>query len=153
MSSATTNATGAISSLQNRLFHKGKPADAAAQPAAGATPVSTAQSSTPMGTENTESALAATAEAQHIEGLVADVSGNDIIINVGAQAGVKPGTKLAIMHPVRTVKDPATGKVIRTVEDKVGDLTITNSDATSAAGTFSGTAAPRVGDVVRSPKS
>jgi curli biogenesis system outer membrane secretion channel CsgG len=93
-----------------------------------------------------------TAEAQPIEGMVADVAGSDIIINVGKQAGVQVGTKLTVMHPVRTVKDPATGKVIRTIENNVGELVITSADATSAVGTFHGSAVPKVGDTVRSPR-
>jgi curli biogenesis system outer membrane secretion channel CsgG len=91
-----------------------------------------------------------TADAVPISGMVADVSGADIIINVGTTAGVQVGTKLTVMHPVRTVKDPATGKIIRTIENAVGDLTITSADATSAVGTFSGGAKPVVGDSVHS---
>jgi curli biogenesis system outer membrane secretion channel CsgG len=92
------------------------------------------------------------AAAVVIAGMVADVAGTDIIINVGTAAGVSVGTKLDVMHPVRQVKDPATGKVIRTVENKVGDLTITSADATSATGKFSGPAAPVVGDTVKTPQ-
>ena len=110
----------------------------------------------PLGMENTESPQVATAEAQHIEGIVADVAdvaGSDIIVNVGTQAGVHVGTKFAVMHAVRTVKDPYTGKVLRTIEDKVGELTIQNADATSAAGVFSGATPAKVGDTVRLPST
>jgi curli biogenesis system outer membrane secretion channel CsgG len=93
-----------------------------------------------------------TAEAQPISGMVADVAGTDIIINVGKQAGVMVGTKLSVMHPVRTVKDPSTGKVLRTIENQVGELTITSADASSAVGTFSGATKPVVGDTVKSPE-
>lgn len=146
MGTVTSGATNAMKNMFNR-----KPKTATDNPQnAVSTPSATGQSPAPLGMQNTESPLAATAEAQHIEGLVADVAGEDIIINVGVQAGVRPGTKLAVMHAVRTVKDPATGKILRTVEDKVGELTIKNSDATSAAGTFAGTKAAQVGDIVRS---
>jgi curli biogenesis system outer membrane secretion channel CsgG len=93
-----------------------------------------------------------TAEAQPIEGMVADVAGTDIIINVGKTAGVQVGSQLTVMHPVRTVKDPTTGKVLRTIENAVGTLTITSADASSAVGTFHGGTPPKVGDSVRSPK-
>jgi curli biogenesis system outer membrane secretion channel CsgG len=92
------------------------------------------------------------AAAVVVSGLVADVAGNDLIINVGASSGVTVGTKLEVMHPVREVKDPATGKVLRRVENKVGDLVITSADATSASGRFSGPAPPVVGDTVRTPQ-
>src|SRR5215469_4927427 len=53
-----------------------------------------------------------------VNGLVADVSGDTLIINVGKAAGVKVGDKLTISRKVREVKDPATGKVIKSVVDK-----------------------------------
>jgi curli biogenesis system outer membrane secretion channel CsgG len=90
------------------------------------------------------------APAIAVEGMIADVAGSEIIINVGTSAGVKVGQKLMVMHPVRTVKDPATGKVLRSVENNVGQLTVTSADATSATGTFAGSAVAKVGDTVKS---
>jgi curli biogenesis system outer membrane secretion channel CsgG len=86
-----------------------------------------------------------------VNGLVADVSGNTLIINVGKKAGVKVGDKLVVSRQVRTVKDPATGKVIKSVEDKVGDATVTEVDSDSATATFSGSGPAKVGDVVKNP--
>jgi len=91
------------------------------------------------------------AEAIPVSGLVADVSGGDVIINVGSSAGVRVGDQLIVTHPVRTVKDPSTGKVLRTIENTVGQLTITSADATSAVGSFKGSPSPKVGDMVKSP--
>lgn len=84
-----------------------------------------------------------------INGLVADVSGNTLILNVGKKVGVKVGDKLIISRQVRVVKDPATGKVIKSVEDKIGDAVVTDVDDDSATATFSGSGAPKVGDVVK----
>jgi curli biogenesis system outer membrane secretion channel CsgG len=84
-----------------------------------------------------------------VNGLVADVSGNTLIINVGKKAGVKVGDKLTISRQVRVVKDPATGKVIKSIEDKVGEITVTEADNDSATGTFSGSGPAKVGDVVK----
>ena len=84
-----------------------------------------------------------------VNGLVADVSGDTLIINVGKKAGVKVGDKLTICRQVRVVKDPATGKVIKSVEDKVGEMTVTEADNDSSTGTFSGSSAAKVGDVVK----
>ncbi|MBV8630354.1 MAG: curli production assembly protein CsgG [Silvibacterium sp.] len=87
-----------------------------------------------------------------VSGLVADASAMDsIIINVGSAAGVKVGDQLAISRKVRDIKDPATGKVLRSIENPVGTLTITSVDASSAVGKFSGTGAPKVGDSVKTP--
>jgi curli biogenesis system outer membrane secretion channel CsgG len=87
--------------------------------------------------------------AAPVSGLVADASTPDIIVNVGSQAGVKVGDKLQIGRVVRVVKDPTTGKPLRTIEDPVGQLTVTSVDATSAVGTFSGSGTPKVGDTVK----
>jgi curli biogenesis system outer membrane secretion channel CsgG len=84
-----------------------------------------------------------------VSGLVADVSGNTLIVNVGKKAGVKLGDKLIISRQVRVVKDPATGKVIKSVEDKIGEATVTEVDSDSATATFSGSGAAKVGDAVK----
>src|SRR5277367_2991104 len=92
-----------------------------------------------------------TAPTVSVSGLVADASTADVIINVGSQAGVKVGDKLAVSRVVRVVKDPTTGKPLRSIEDSVGQLTITSVDATSAVGTFSGAGTPKIGDTVKNP--
>jgi len=84
-----------------------------------------------------------------ISGLVADASGNTLILNVGKKAGVKVGDHLTISRQVRVVKDPATGKVIKSVEDKVGDAVVTEVDEDSATATFTGAGPAKVGDTVK----
>jgi len=84
-----------------------------------------------------------------ISGLVADVSGNSLILNVGSKAGVKVGDHLGIFRQGRQIKDPATGKVLRTVVTKLGDITITEVDDSSSTGTFAGSETPKVGDAVQ----
>jgi curli biogenesis system outer membrane secretion channel CsgG len=86
-----------------------------------------------------------------VHGLVADVSGATLIINVGKKDGVKVGDKLIISRQVRTIKDPATGKVIKSVEDKVGEATVTEADNDSATATFAGAGSAKVGDAVKNP--
>ena len=84
-----------------------------------------------------------------VNGVVADVAGNTLILNVGKKAGVKVGDKLTISRQVRVVKDPTTGKVIKSVEDTIGDATVTEVDDDSSTATFSGAGAPKVGDVAK----
>ncbi len=84
-----------------------------------------------------------------ISGVVADATGNTLILNVGKKAGVKVGDKLTVTRQVRVVKDPTTGKVIKSVEDKVGDATVTEVDDDSATATFAGAGPAKVGDVVK----
>jgi hypothetical protein len=88
-----------------------------------------------------------------VSGLVADVSGKTLIVNVGRKAGLKVGDKLEIGRAVRTVKDPATGKVIKTITNKIGEAVVTEIDDDSATVTFTGTTPPKVGDVAKTPSS
>lgn len=87
-----------------------------------------------------------------LDGLVADATGSDLIVNVGTSAGVHVGDKLAITRVSRTIKDPATGKPLRTIESTVGVMTVTSADASSASGQFAGSGAPKVGDKVKRPE-
>jgi curli biogenesis system outer membrane secretion channel CsgG len=84
-----------------------------------------------------------------IDGLVADVTGNSVIVNQGSRVGVKVGDKLQVRRKVRDVRDPASGKILRSIEDKIGEITITEVDEVSSVGTYSGAGAPKVGDVVK----
>jgi curli biogenesis system outer membrane secretion channel CsgG len=86
-----------------------------------------------------------------VSGLVADVSGNSLIINVGSKTGLKVGDTLDISRQVRTVKDPATGKVLKAITDKIGSGTVTQIDSDSATVTFTGTGPAKVGDVAATP--
>ena len=84
-----------------------------------------------------------------LNGLVADVSGNSLVLNIGSKAGVKVGDKLTVSRVGREIRDPATGKVIRRVEERLGEVTISEVDESSAVGNYSGTGAVKVGDAVK----
>jgi len=84
-----------------------------------------------------------------LEALVADASGNMLILNQGSKAGIKVGDRFEVRRKIRDVRDPATGKLLRSIEDKIGEVVITEVDERSAVGTFTGTTPAKVGDVVR----
>jgi curli biogenesis system outer membrane secretion channel CsgG len=84
-----------------------------------------------------------------VSGLVADVTGNTLILNVGTKAGVNVGDHLGIFRKGKEIRDPATGKVLKTIETRLGDVTITEADETSSTGTYSGSTPPNVGDAVQ----
>jgi curli biogenesis system outer membrane secretion channel CsgG len=90
------------------------------------------------------------ARVVQVNGLIADASGNTVILNVGSRAGVKVGDRLQVRRKIREVRDPATGKVIRALEDTIGQVVITEVDEVSAVGTYTGSTPPKVGDAVRS---
>ena len=84
-----------------------------------------------------------------ISGLVADVSGDELTINIGTANGVRVGAEYAVVRPGREIKDPATGRVLRRTTSPVGKLKITSADEGSAVGTMSG-GTSQVGDCVGS---
>jgi curli biogenesis system outer membrane secretion channel CsgG len=86
-----------------------------------------------------------------VNALVADVSGNTLILNVGSRSGLQVGDTLEISRAVRTVKDPATGKILKTVTTKIGDATVTEIDANSTTVNFTGQGPVKVGDVAKTP--
>jgi curli biogenesis system outer membrane secretion channel CsgG len=84
-----------------------------------------------------------------IDGLVADVDGGHLILNVGANTGIKVGDMLKISRMGREIKDPATGAVLRRTDSDLGTITITQVDAGSSEGTYSGQPGVKVGDRVK----
>jgi curli biogenesis system outer membrane secretion channel CsgG len=89
------------------------------------------------------------ARAVFIDGLVADAIGGTLVLNVGKRAGVKVGDRLQVRRKIRDVRDPATGKILRSIEDKVGEVVITDVDDASSVGTYTGSGPAKVGDAVR----
>ncbi|MGC2696058.1 MAG: CsgG/HfaB family protein [Candidatus Angelobacter sp.] len=87
-----------------------------------------------------------------VSGIVADVSGNTLIINVGSKTGLKVGDKLEISHAGRQIKDPTTGKILKTITTKIGEATVTEIDADSATLSFNGAGPAKVGDVAKTPQ-
>ena len=85
-----------------------------------------------------------------IDGLVADVSGASLVMNVGSRAGVRVGDRLQIKRVGRAITDPATGKVLRRAETLLGEVVIKEVDEGSSSGDFLGTGAVKVGDAVKS---
>lgn len=81
-----------------------------------------------------------------IEAIVADVAGNEVIINKGSQDGFRAGMTLSIERVVREVKDPATGAVLRTVTSPIGRIELTEVDPGSCVGRIVSGTGFRVGD-------
>ncbi len=84
----------------------------------------------------------------HFSGLVAYVSGGQMVVNIGSKAGVHVGDTLHISRVGQVIKDPASGKVIKKIETPLGDLKVTEVDSDSSTGTFNGAGAAKVGDTV-----
>jgi curli biogenesis system outer membrane secretion channel CsgG len=85
-----------------------------------------------------------------INGVVADATGGVLVLNVGSRAGLKVGDRLEVNRKIRDVRDPSTGKILRSIENKIGEVVISDVDESSSVGTFSGSTPAKVGDVVKS---
>ncbi|HTC64269.1 MAG TPA: CsgG/HfaB family protein [Candidatus Saccharimonadales bacterium] len=67
-----------------------------------------------------------------VEGLVAAVDGDQIVLNVGAKTGIKVGDHMSVERITSTIKDPATGAVLRKMTSRLGELVVTDVDDVSA---------------------
>lgn len=85
---------------------------------------------------------------REIRGLVADVADSLVILNVGTDEGVKVGDIFSVQRVIRTVKDPATGEVLREITREVGQVRIDEADARSSVGTLLTSQPIEVADVV-----
>jgi len=84
-----------------------------------------------------------------VEGLVAAVDSGQVILNVGAKAGLKVGDQLTVSRVTREIKDPATGQVIRRMTSPVGVVRVTDvDDISSVCDPVSGSGF-KVGDTVK----
>jgi curli biogenesis system outer membrane secretion channel CsgG len=84
-----------------------------------------------------------------VEGLVAAVDGGQIVLNVGLKTGIKVGDHMSVERVTSTIKDPATGAVLRKMTTKLGELEVTDVDEISAVcKPVSGTGF-KIGDVAR----
>ena len=85
-----------------------------------------------------------------INGLVADASGGEVIINVGKAAGVTPGMKLSVERVTREIKDPATGNLLRKMTEPIGEIEVTQADEASSTAKIVSGQDFKVGDMVKS---
>jgi curli biogenesis system outer membrane secretion channel CsgG len=84
-----------------------------------------------------------------VSGLVASVDSGQIVLNVGAKAGVKVGDELSVERVTKEIKDPATGQVIRRLSTPVGVVRVTDVDDISAIASPVSGSGFQVGDAVK----
>jgi curli biogenesis system outer membrane secretion channel CsgG len=84
-----------------------------------------------------------------VEAVVADITGNTVIINKGTQDGFRTGMMLSIERIDRTVLDPQTGEVLRTVTTPIGRIELTEVDARSGVGRVISGTGFQIGDKAR----
>ena len=84
-----------------------------------------------------------------VSGLVASVDSGQIVLNVGAKAGLKVGDELSVERVTKEIKDPATGQVIRRLATPVGVVRVTDVDDISAIAAPVSGSGFKVGDAVK----
>jgi curli biogenesis system outer membrane secretion channel CsgG len=83
-------------------------------------------------------------------GVIADVSGKTLILNVGSRAGVQVGDRVEITRIVRSITDPQDKtKILRTITETVATAQITEIDDVSATAVLAGDAQVKVGDAIK----
>jgi curli biogenesis system outer membrane secretion channel CsgG len=76
---------------------------------------------------------------REVEGMVADVSGNTVTLNVGSNHGVNVGDVFEILKLVSEVKDPLTHEVLHRNTEKKGEMTVATVFDRIAIGAYAGT--------------
>lgn len=84
-----------------------------------------------------------------VDALVADVFGNQVILNKGSRDGYRVGLILSVERVVREVKDPATGAVLRKLTEPAGQIQLTEVDEGSSVGRILSGTNFSVGDVAK----
>jgi curli biogenesis system outer membrane secretion channel CsgG len=86
-----------------------------------------------------------------VEGLVADVSNSGrLVLNVGANNGLKIGDHLEVLRVAKEIRDPVTGKLLTRDDTPLGEAIIISVGEQSAVAQYSGTEPAKVEDLVRS---
>ena len=85
-----------------------------------------------------------------VEGLVAAVDGDSIVLNVGARNGVKVGDTLNVVRVTKEIKDPATGNILRRLTSPVGVVKATDVDDVSTICSPVSGSGFKAGDMVKS---
>ena len=84
-----------------------------------------------------------------IDGLVAEVAGNSITLNLGKKSGVRVGDKFAILREVRAVTDPQSGGLLPPMVEQISEATVNEVADFYATAIFSGSGQVHVGDRVK----
>lgn len=84
-----------------------------------------------------------------MEGLVAEVAGNIVTLNLGKKSGVKVGDKFAILREISSVADPQTGGSLPLAVEHVGEATVTEVHELYATAISSSPGQVRIGDRVK----
>ncbi len=98
---------------------------------------------------NAEKLATAPGAISNVNSLIAATSKGQVILNKGSADGYQVGMKLSIERVTETVKDPATGKVLRQLTQKIGLAEIVEVDAASSVAKIVAGGKFKVGDMAK----
>ena len=84
-----------------------------------------------------------------VEGLIAAVDGDTIVLNVASSSGIHVGDQMSVERVTKEIKDPSTGQVIRRLASQVGVIKVTDVDEKSSLASPVSGSGFKVGDVVK----
>jgi len=83
-----------------------------------------------------------------IDGLVAEVAGNTLTLNLGKRSGLKIGDRIEILRSTAALAAPPYPAALLPIPQHLGSATVTEVADDYATATFSGPAPPQIGDRV-----
>lgn len=69
-----------------------------------------------------------------VQGKIADVTGNTVILNVGKINGIATGDSLQVERVIKTVKDPVSGRVLKEVRGAIAVVKISSVEKDNSTG-------------------
>src|SRR5512146_792212 len=84
-----------------------------------------------------------------VEGMLAFVEANQVVLNVGGKNGVKVGDKLSVERVSQEIKDPSSGKVLRRMTKQIGTVEVADVDDVSSVARIVEGAGFKVGDLAK----
>ena len=82
-------------------------------------------------------------------GRVVEVSGDQLFVNAGADAGVRTGDAFVVSTVVRELTDPASGALLGVIEERVGEVRIQSVEPGYSVARMTAPFATKRGDLVR----
>ena len=85
----------------------------------------------------------------NVEGKIADVTGTQVILNVGKQNGIKVGDHFQVERVTKEITDPTSGRVIKKMTSTIAIINVTEADKESSTGSITKGSGVRVGDNIK----
>ena len=94
-----------------------------------------------------EKASGIAAEPTEVEGRVAGLYGQNVIINVGSSSGVRTCDRFELSSVLEEIRDPITKDVLDLKTEEFGELVVMEVRDNVSYGAFTGSRVPQAGDM------